>query len=623
MIRRTVAVTLVFATLAGARAANDVPSAGAAREALAASASGPPASNSAARAAALRPGVPTAAQIDAVAIPAVDALIQQQYPDGTFDDPIRGQLAKGGLTRVVFAALSQAARLGGDAALARVKLARRSLARGTEGTQLLPKWSLALIAETNLQQLLPHPDAIPAELSELGKLHASGVADQCYQRKLCFNNYHLTSQVLNLELVHAGITGNGPGVRLSDPHLRLNTLRWLGANLPATTSETASVFAPGAGRHAAAALSDPTSYPLAYQAFCTAMLTRAAVLGGSQLPGAAWRLERAALWELVGMTAPNGEISWMGRGQDELWTLAAALYAGVQGSTLMARTDPALAARLRRLARVELAALQSRLGPTGLRPKPNDDLTPSGLDDYASAIGTESLALVWLELARAALPAAIGPAVALPAERNASWSSDPRGNGLLTLRDGHVWIGVHRVEASDDPRLGWGLMRAMRKLRDGTWASLLPERPLGPPGPAAGPVLVRGRSSSDPQTSSSGVSHGAIVLAGAWSGYAGTVPGRWQWTPLESSVELTSTCPRGASLRFTEWLPRNGRLHRGRSAISRAGFRVSFSRPISVRKLSGSYGSAREPHMAAYRVSVHCAGQELNVFWSGGERALG
>ncbi len=572
-------------------------------------------------------GVPSQAQIDAVSVPAVEDLIDLQRPDGSFEDPVRGATGQGGLTRLVWVALRQASRLVGQEALERIRLARRSLSRGDEGEQLLPKWPLTLIVVDGLQRLLANPTPLLEKVAALGKLHASGVADDCYQRNDgCFNNYRLTSEVLDLELASTGLQAVGPAARLADPSLRLDALHWLGSKLPATTSESASVFAPGSsGRHLAAALSDPAYYPLAYQAFCTAMLTRAGALGGSQLPAAARHLERAALWELVGMTAPDGEISWMGRGQDEVWTLAAALYAGVQGSVLMAHVDPALAARLRRLAGVELQALQARLGPLGLRPKPNDDLSPAGLDGYASDIGNASLALVWLELAREVAPAAGGPVSPLPSERDGGSSEDPRGNGLLALRDDRVWLGVHRVRNEGDPRLGWGLLRALRRLPDGRWVSLLPARPLPLRGadPQGGPVLVRAGRTSVPVSVGEGVGGGRIALSGAWRGAAGTVPGRWVWAPVGSGVRLTSTCPRGSSLRFVEWLPSTGPALRVGSSLAQGGFRVRFSRPVSVAALPGRWSSAREPGLRAYRMTARCGGGTLSVTWSGGEPASG
>jgi hypothetical protein len=572
-------------------------------------------------------GVPTAAQIDSVSLPAVDALIDFQLADGAFSDPIRGETGQGGLTRLVWVALQQASRLSGEEAQERIRLARRSLSRGDEGEQLLPKWPLALIVEDGLQRYLVHPEPLVEKVAALGKLHASGIADACYQRTDgCFNNYRLTSEVLDLELARTGLHGP-PGSRLAEPNLRARTLHWLGAKLPATTSETASVLAPGSagGLHRAAALSDPDYYPLAYQAFCTAMLTRAAALAGSQLPAAARRLERAALWELVGMTAPDGEISWLGRGQDEVWTLAAALYAGVQGSELMAGRDPALAARLRRLAGVEFQALQTRLGPEGLRPKPNDDLSPAGLDGYASDVGNSSLALLWLELAREVAPAAVGAVAPLPAEVNGGSASDPRGDGLVTLRQGRIWMGVHRVSDDGDPRLGWGLLRALRELPGGRWVSLLPERPLASGGadPATGPLLVRGTAQSRPQTLGGGVNAGQIVLNGVWQGYAGSAPGRWAWAPSASGVRFTTTCPRGASLRFVEWFPGTGPLQRQGSRLKQGAFRVSFSTPVTVAALPGRWSSAREPHLEAYRVTARCTAASLSVLSSGSEIATG
>lgn len=112
------------------------------------------------------------------------------------------------------------------------------------------------------------------------------------------------------------------------------------------------------------------SLPLAYHALCTAWAVRALALAGSDASPRLRAATRGALWGLVGLAAPNGEVAWSGRGQDQIWTLTAALYAGAAGSRLFAGTDPVLAARLRRLADVELHAVGGRLRDGALQVLP-------------------------------------------------------------------------------------------------------------------------------------------------------------------------------------------------------------------------------------------------------------
>lgn len=557
-------------------------------------------------------------RIDAVAGPAMDGIIRAQRADGTFADTTKGTVGGVGLPKAAFAASHQAARLSPSAASTRALLARRVLARGLGGRNVLDKWAVALWAAEERRAQGPLSARLDADLRGLGRLHAPGVADACFQRPSCFNNYSLVSRVLDLELAHSGLRSSVPGSRLARRGLRADALRWLRDVLPTTTSASARVVLPGVGTRTAAALSDPRKYPLAYQTLCTALLVRAAHLGGPRTPQAVWRLTRAALWELVGMTAPNGEITWLGRGQDEVWTLAATFYAGVQGSVLMAGRDPELAARLRRLAEVELGALTGRLTARGLAQTPLDRAGRAGIDHYASQIGNASLALVWIELARDASTRMAGPARPLPAEVQGGRASDPRGNGLLTLRRGDVWLGVHRRrDHASDARQDFGLLRALRKGPDGRWIALLPERPIVRPGahsPSGGPLLLHGGAAAAPTVRSGGVDRDAVRLRGAWSD--GT-PGRWTFGPAGDGVRMQSTCPRGRTLQLTVFLPAEGALTTGPRLLARAGYRVRFSRPVRVTPLATTYGSAREPRLTALRVRTACDGEPLAVTWSG------
>jgi hypothetical protein len=567
------------------------------------------------------------AQIDEVSLPATDMLLSTQQPDGTFLDPLRGPVGGSGLTRIVWVALRQASRLSGAEAALRVRAAELSLAKGTELDQVLPKWELALIFSDRLQTLLADPAPLEREEANLGRLHAAGTADPCFQKPGCFNNYVLAGKLLNLELAHSGLRATRPGARLAAPGLVAQTLLWMAHALPRTTSYSARVHIPGDGEHAGAALSDPGTYPLAYQALCAAELTRAVYLAGVSAPRAMRRLEMAALWDLVGMTAPNGEVSWWGRGQDIVWTMAASFYAAMQGSLLVQVDHPDLAARLRRLAQIDLAALRARLGAPGFRARPIAGVGGgAGIDNYYGPVGTTALALVWLELAREVAPLLTGPVAPLPSEQPGAWTTDPHRAGVFTLRQGEVWLAVSARRVGSDARGGWGLLRALRRTAAGAWQALLPDRPLLPnyrPEAPSGPLLLNGKEALEPRTARVSVSSRSIAMSGHWGSGKKPLRARWTWAPVATGVGLTSTCPRGRRLHFTEWLPAVGLLTRGADWLARGGFSVSFSQqPIAIVPAPGRYASARERALKAYSVTIACRrAQSLRVVWSGSEPA--
>ncbi|MEP6953868.1 MAG: hypothetical protein ABI950_07400 [Solirubrobacteraceae bacterium] len=570
------------------------------------------------------PAAHAATDPGAITAGALAGVMALQRDDGLFTDPTGRLVGSGGLPTLAFGALHA----DDDDAAARLSLARATLARGSGATVIL-RWPLAMIAADELSAL-PSADRteLRGRIASWATLHAAGIADRCYRQASCFNNYKLADAVLNLELARSGVRSATPGTRLHDPvALRRRALAWLEGALPAAAPATATVMVPGRHAEPATILSDPGTLPLAYAALCTAWAVRATALAA---PAAAPRLRlltRRALWGLVGVAAPDGEISWSGRGQDQVWSLAATRYAAAAGNRQFASSDPVLAARLRRLADVELDALAGRLhdGALQVLPAGNDQL--SGLDHYYSAVGSTGLALTWLELARDALPDPSAPRLALPSEIDRASFSDPARSGLLARRVGATWMGLRlRRVHSFDPRDDFGLARVLRRGADG-WHEQRPERPA-PAGkqraPGAGPLLVQGGRQYWPAATAWRPIAGGVELSGAWHARDGrSRPARWRVTASAAGVALGTACARGSAVQVTEWLPRRGRLERGERFAARAGYRVRASTPLTLRPLATRYANARQPSLAGVRVVVACRRPWTILRWSGGAVATG
>jgi hypothetical protein len=286
---------------------------------------------------------------------------------------------------------------------------------------------------------------------------------------------------------------------------------------------------------------------------------------------------------------------------------------------------PDLAARLRRRAQIDLAALRARLGAPGFRARPIAGVGGgAGIDNYYGPVGTTSLALVWLELAREVAPLVAGAVAPLPSEQTGAWTSDLRQAGVFTLRRGEVWLAVSARRVGTDARSGWGLLRALRRTATDAWQALLPDRPLLPGYRAearSGPLLLSAKGALEPRTAAVAAGPRSIELIGHWGKGKKPPPGRWRWAPAGTGVSLTSTCPKGRRLRFTEWLPAGGVLVRGVNWLARGGFSVSFSLPVAIAPAPGRYASARESALAAYTVTVACSAPSLRVVWRGSEPA--
>ncbi len=533
-------------------------------------------------------------------------------------------VGSGGLPTLAFAALHA----DGDGGPVRLALARATLARGSGATVIL-RWPLAMTVADDLPGLpAADRDELRGRIATWATLHAAGIADRCYRLASCFNNYKLADAVLNLELVRSGVRGTRRGTRLLDPRaLRAHTLRWLGAALPAVAPATGIVLVPGHRAQRATILSDPGTLPLAYHALCTAWAVRAVVLSGRAAPPGLRALARRALWGLLGVAAPDGEISWSGRGQDQAWTLGAALYAASAGSTAFATTDAELAARLRRLADVELAAIGGRVrdGALQVLPSGNDEL--AGLDHYYSVVGSTGLALTWLELARDALPDPDDARLPLPSEIDRATFADPARSGLVARRVGRTWLGLRlRRDHAFDPRSDFGLARVLRRRADG-WQEELPARPRASGArraPGSGPLLIEGVRAFWPAATAWRPVAGGVELTGAWHARDGrSRPGRWRVTGSDAGVTLATGCPRGAALHATAWFPRRGTTQRGERFAARAGYRLRASLPIRVRPLALGGANARQSGLAALRVAVPCTRPSASLRWTGGAAAAG
>jgi hypothetical protein len=550
---------------------------------------------------------------------ALASISARQLADGRFADPTGRRVGGGGLPTVAFAALHAGA-AGGKSQL---QLARRTLMRG-DGATVILRWPLAMAVADGLTTMSPQDRAVlQRNVASWGKLHAAGIAQRCYVKPSCFNNYKLVDALLNLELARTGLHSRRGDARLAHPaELRRRSLHWLGAALPSAVPATARVRVPGQGVKQAGLLTDPGALPLAYHSLCTAFAVRAMRLAGNDAPVGLRSAAHRALWALVGIAAPNGEVSWSGRGQDQAWTLAAAMYAASAGSKLFAGSDPALAARLRRLADIELVALRGRLTPRGLQilPAGNEQLT--GLDSYYSGVGSTGLALTFLEMARDELAAAGATRAPLPSEVQGGGFSDPSRSGLLTRRVGPTWMAVRmRRDHQSDPRQDAGIARALRLRPGGGWTEDRVARaapaPTGGSAPGAGPLLVAGGQPLFPRATQWTPATGGLAMSGAFRGRSGrSTAARWRVSATPTGIALRVGCHKGATLQLTEYLPRAGVLRRGARTLERGGAQIRLPGPFQARELSTRFANARQPYLTAYRITVRCQSDWATFAWS-------
>jgi len=266
-----------------------------------------------------------------------------------------------------------------------------------------------------------------------------------------------------------------------------------------------------------AVLSDPTDNPTAYLALSTMMLGRALDLYSTP-PASALLAFRRAVVALLGLTAPDGDIAYMGRGQGQVWASASAAAACALAMRLLPG-QPFVTSHCEGLIAAELGALASRrqFGGIGIATVPRLNwLHGGGVDHYANATDYNGLTVYALNLAADAMETLPDPGeLALPSAVSGERFLDPRGSGLATTGLNGLWFAIHKQAANKaDSRWGFGLL-AMQRFTGGTWANGLTPRPLGPG--SQGPVLVVDGHHYDPVGSSMHVTPGRIGLEGGWS----------------------------------------------------------------------------------------------------------
>jgi hypothetical protein len=384
-----------------------------------------------------------------------------------------------------------------------------------------------------------------------------------------YGNKYLVDALAVMELLRSGLESDEPESILAErDRSRRRAERLLNLRVPRMAQREGW---PIAGEKAFV-LSDPgAGSPPAYHGLSLGMYARGLDLLGAHATDAARRTLREVAHCSWAVTAPDGDLAYHGRSQEQGWALALAAY-GLLSAASIAR--PAPAARLRDLARRAVKRLRSEHGvgakgffiTPSLRP---DYRGTHGLDSYAAAIGYSGLTLAGLNWAidrfgEGDPPASDAPAPAAAHVRTAS----PRYE-FTVVRNGGWWFVVKSAASlrAEDMRYDFGLVAL--KARDGAdgWRDVLPPRPKTKEGPdSAGPVLRRSRAPGLPEAESVSVARdGTVTLTGGFRTAAGTWLRRgvrFRFEPIGSGVRLIFPTERGDRIKYSVFFRERGQRPR-------------------------------------------------------------
>jgi hypothetical protein len=324
----------------------------------------------------------------------LDGLMARQLPWGGFDDPLAG--ARFNYGAVSLAWLAGERSLPGAAGAERRRAAALTLGAATrvERPGAFQAWieALALRAVRGRLADAETRAALTAHLQRYAGPVVGRRAQRCATNPHCYNNLKLVDAVGTLDLVRTGISSPLPGARLADPPTADRLARsFLATSVARAQHADLGLRAAAVDVRDAAVLSDPSRNPLAYHALSSALLVRGLRLLGDEAPAPARLAAHRALWALVALADPRGEISWMGRGQQLVWPVGATLYAALGATVEVSERDPALAARLRRLAELATLELEHRRTANGLAVTPGARSSLAGLDHSTDTIACNGL----------------------------------------------------------------------------------------------------------------------------------------------------------------------------------------------------------------------------------------
>jgi hypothetical protein len=401
-----------------------------------------------------------------------------------------------------------------------------------------------------------------------------------------YNNHYLADAISVLELTRTGLTSNDPTTVVGNETRAVQAVENL---INVRVPQLAGINGVDVRGRRTFVLSDPPDNPLAYQGLSLGMYARAIRLLGPKRTAPAARetlkqVAQASWW----LTAPDGDLGWYGRSQEESWAVAATAYGAAAAANL-----PDLAGHraedFRALSERALNRLKNAYG-TGRRglyitPAVRKALAHAapGMDSNAGGPSFTGITLMMLNWLMPELGADPRTGSEIGSDRDGGVQLSVRDARIAVVRRGNVWFGIRMmpsVRRRDDLRYDFGL-HLLKLRRGGQWVDLVPVRPntgvplseLYPPAPEAGAAGQAAGSAGAPAAGTSGASPGATRSAAGSTGPPDSAG------PLLMQPDGSAAVPYGDSMRIRSdgAVQVSGGWRNGAGAIVRSGVTFVFA----------------------------------------------
>jgi hypothetical protein len=473
----------------------------------------------------------------------------------------------------------------------------------TAGQEHKP-WSVfetfAMASAHNLARTrLPHDPRFQAVRGQWENWLRAAPVLRLHERR--YTNQRLVDAVAMLELERTGLTSDAAGSLLAD---RTGNVGRAAALINRTIPQLARRFTTGPRGARLTVLSDPPSNPIAYHGLTAGFLARGIELLGRRASAAAHATLANMARASAHIAAPDGDLAWAGRSQEQAWVLTLSAYAALRART--AQALPLADAAMDRLVSLHRGgrhgfAITPALAAGAAGVHLDVDL---GIDWYASTAAYTGLTAVGANWMAEHLQAA-GPARGqrLPAALDGATTLSTGAGSFATVRRGNSWYAV-RLAAAGDLRMDFGV--AAWKTRDagGTWSDRLPLRPVGKGG--AGPYLVRHGRRAEPRAESLAVTRrGDITLKGGGfkAGRRYLQKTNFRVTPGANHLDYDFRARRGDRVLYSVFLPADSSITPTARGLTSSRVRVEANHPARL-TIDGRYASGREAGLVKARLNL-------------------
>ena len=475
-----------------------------------------------------------------------------------------------------------------------------------------------------------------------------------------YGNHWLIEAVLVQELRSTGLRSDDEHAVLGGERAQANRLSvdLINERIPAMARERGVRV----GRDRTFVLSDPPDDPLAYQGLSLGFYARGIELLGDRAKPAARRtlleIANASLW----LMAPDGDLAYFGRNQEQVWALGATAY-GAEVAAGLPESDAADEGRYRALAARALERIRdvhgiSRWG-VNIAPgvRAGRKSAEKGLDGGAGGPSFGALTQLFVDWSLPEIGDAAHEPTRIRADRPMSAMLSRGDSRFAVVRTRDVWYAVRATRGGKHPeelREDFGLMALKMRGDNGDWRDVVRLRPItrgeGDPTDSAGPVLLRDAGlRAFPFTERARVERdGTVVIDGGLRGAPnpfkrivarlknGTIvraldfsPGTlirddmtYRFTPTRCGARIEFPAQAGDRIEYSIFLEAGENPPRvTERGVRDANARWSFNRPASV-KLERGYASAFDPKLIRARATFEnlpAGPVRISVCGAGGE----